>query len=273
MFCVIQEVEKKKQEQHGYPKEIISEYTSFSFNGKDMSHYYHHYSEERFERPIRKAYRISIHSSYRENRKVKKKQYALCTVDYYDFACGYFSYYDYCGWKIEKAAKELNVEIDYICELVRGKVDRLIEKIKNEFSKTEEFKTHKRHERIIKEYEKNKKEFASRYSVSEDDYDKCYDVFGELKNPGKLEEIKLDYIRRMEYEEKSRSYQENFYRNYSNYFGGSVGNSNNHTEDDKEILKQFYRVLSKKYHPDTNPGIDTSKEMKLINQLKNEWGV
>ena len=39
------------------------------------------------------------------------------------------------------------------------------------------------------------------------------------------------------------------------------------------MLKKFYRTLSKAYHPDRNPGKDTSEEMKLLNQLKNEWGV
>lgn len=46
---------------------------------------------------------------------------------------------------------------------------------------------------------------------------------------------------------------------------------NSHYE--KETLKQFYRVLSKKFHPDENPDIDTSKQMTILNRLKDEWGV
>ena len=102
-------------------------------------------------------------------------------------------------------------------------------------------------------------------------------MFGELRNPEYLEKIKKEYKKRKEYEEKSRSYQENFYSNYSKYFGGGSSYHNsisdNHTDEDKETLKQFYRVLSKKFHPDANPGIDTSKEMQLLNRLKSEWGV
>lgn len=45
------------------------------------------------------------------------------------------------------------------------------------------------------------------------------------------------------------------------------------SDDDKEMLKQFYSTLSKKFHPDVNPGEDTSKQMQLLNQLKKEWGL
>lgn len=72
MYCVIQEVERKRKNQNGYPKELKSEYMRMSIQGQDESHYWHHYSEECFERDIKKAYRITIHESYRENGKVKK---------------------------------------------------------------------------------------------------------------------------------------------------------------------------------------------------------
>ena len=48
---------------------------------------------------------------------------------------------------------------------------------------------------------------------------------------------------------------------------------NNYKEEDKAVLKQFYRELSKKFHPDANPDIDTSQQMQLLNQLKQEWGL
>ena len=40
-----------------------------------------------------------------------------------------------------------------------------------------------------------------------------------------------------------------------------------------QMLKQFYRELCKKYHPDSNQNKDTSQEMQLINRLKEAWGV
>ena len=39
------------------------------------------------------------------------------------------------------------------------------------------------------------------------------------------------------------------------------------------MLKNFYRMLSKAYHPDSNPDKDTSEEMKMLNSLKDEWGI
>jgi len=102
--------------------------------------------------------------------------------------------------------------------------------------------------------------------------------FGELKNPDYLEKTKREYKQRKEYEEQSRSYQKNFYSNYSKYFGGGSSSyhnsfSDNHNEEDKEVLKQFYKVLAKKFHPDANLDKDTSKEMKILNQLRQEWGL
>jgi DnaJ-class molecular chaperone len=39
------------------------------------------------------------------------------------------------------------------------------------------------------------------------------------------------------------------------------------------MLGKFYKILAKKYHPDSNPDIDTSAEIILINKLKKSWRV
>lgn len=129
MFCVIQEIETKKPNKYGHPKSLKSEYMQASFNGQDLGHYYYSYSNERFERAIKKAYRISVHQSYRENGQVKKKQFVLCTVNYYDFAQGYFSLYDYCDRAIGRAADALGVESECIYALVENKVNPPQERI------------------------------------------------------------------------------------------------------------------------------------------------
>lgn len=278
MFCVIQEIETKKPNKNGYSKELKSEYMKMSCNGKDMSHYWYCFSAEKFERPIKKAYRISIHHSYRENGKIKKKQFVLCTVNYYDFAVGNFSIYDYCDYKIQKTAEALSRNIDDIYQLVEERVNPLEEKIQEEFSKTEEYITHQEHDRITTIYAAKKAQFAHEYGVDGGEYDKCYDVFGELRNPEYLEKIKREYQQRKKFEEEYGSYYKNYYSNYnsnSSSYGGSCFNSasNNYTDNDKEILKQFYRTLSKKFHPDVNPDRDTSQEMKMLNQLKQDWGL
>ena len=84
---------------------------------------------------------------------------------------------------------------------------------------------------------------------------------------------------RKEYEKQSqeyqRSYYDNFYSNYSNNKNSSYAGifSSNYTEEEKKIFKEFYRTLSKKFHPDANPDMDTSRQMKLLNRLKSDWGV
>jgi outer membrane protein OmpA-like peptidoglycan-associated protein len=156
----------------------------------------------------------------------------------------------------------------------------LIESIQREFRETEEFKAHEEHERITTLYALNKTEFNSKYDFegTSSKYDECYNVFGNLMNKDKLDKIKADYKARKDYEEKSRSYQENSYSNYNKYSNSGSSsyfnnNQSNHDSEDKETLKQFYRALSKKFHPDANPDKDTSKEMKLLNQLKTEWNI
>ncbi len=275
LYCVIQEVERKRKNQNGYPKELKSEYMRMSIQGQDESHYWHTYSSERFERDIKKAYRITIHESYRENGKVKKKQFGICTVDYYDLATDWFCLYDWGGSKIEAATKELNCSEEEIYTLIEKKLEPIQERIIEEFRQTEEYKTHEEHERITTLYAANKAQFNAKYNVSGDEYDKCYDVFGVLQKPEYLKKIEADYEARQRYEKESRRYYEEYYNNYnqgsSSSYGGSI--SNTYKEEDKAVLKQFYRELSKKFHPDANPDRDTSQQMQLLNQLKSEWGL
>lgn len=104
MYCVIQEIALKKENKNGHPKELVSKWMQCRIGGKDCSHYYHNYSNERFERSIKKVYRISIHDSFREKGKVRKKQLVICTVNYYDLAEDHFSLYDWGHSRIEAAA-------------------------------------------------------------------------------------------------------------------------------------------------------------------------
>lgn len=264
MFCTIQEVEVKKQDKDGYPKMLESKYMKSSLLG---SHYYYSYSFERFERPIKKAYRIGMHKSYRQDGKVYKKQYSICTVRYYDLATDHFTLYDWGNPAIEKAAEELGITADVIYDLIEEKLNPLIEQVQQEFQETEEFKTHEEHKRITTIYAARKAEFNEKYGLSGNEYDRCYDVFGNLRCPEQLERIKE------EYEKKSRSYYEDFYSNYNQGSYSSYANtiSSNYSEEEQGILKQFYRELSKKFHPDSNPEKDTSKQMQLLNKLKKDW--
>ena len=129
MFIVVQGIDTKKSNKDGYAKELKSEYLPVIFNGEDIGHYWYFYSYERFERPVKKAYRISIHRSFRKDGKVQKKQFVLCTVNYYDLATDIFTVYDWCDNKIALAAEGLSVSVDEIYELVERKLEPLIIKI------------------------------------------------------------------------------------------------------------------------------------------------
>lgn len=279
MFCVIQEIPTRKPSM-GTPKRIEAYKFEWSVNGVDYCDYNWRYSDERFERPLKPSYRISIHQSYRENGKVKKKQFVICTARYYDMAENLFSIYDeWYSKKIMTIAAELSVEVDEIYDILDSKISPLEKKIQDEYRATEEYKTYIENQKILDEYRRRKAEFAEKYEVNQDEYDKCYDVFGELRNKDYLDKVKREYSQRKEYEEKSRSYQREFYDNYfKGAFEGSGGSYHtslcgNYTDSDKEILKRFYKTLSKVFHPDANPDADTSKEMQLLNQLKTEWRV
>lgn len=271
MYCVIQEIKTKKFNKNGHPKELLSKYCQCTIMGKDSSYYYYTYSNERFERSIKKAYRISIHESYREKGKVKKRQFVICTANYYDIADGWFNLYDYGNYRIEQVAEILNQELDTLYQILEEKLTPVEERIKKEFHETEEYKTHKEHERITSIYAAKKAEFNDKYEVTGHSYDECYDVFGVLQNEKKLKQIQKEYEDRKKYEQESRSYYEKYFNNYKQEYGSYC--ELNHNNHNKEILKQFYRVLSKKFHPDANPKEDTSEQMKILNQLKKEWGV
>lgn len=261
MFCVIQELNQKKVECLGKPKRIES--IEYSIDGKTM---YSYMNGDRFERPIKKAYKISVHSSYRENGKIKKKQWYICTMQHY-------SLIDYGGWigdcvregKIKTIANEIGITEDDLYEMIYKKLDPLIDKIKAEYEKTEEYKIDKENNEILKKFIEEQSKFDNVYG--HDTYRQCYDVFGNLKNKNRLEELKEQKKDREEYERKSRSYYNNNYGNYnyneySSYFKPIQSNYN---ENEKRLLKEAFKSLAMKYHPDRGGDTETMAE---INNLK-----
>lgn len=44
-------------------------------------------------------------------------------------------------------------------------------------------------------------------------------------------------------------------------------------EKETDMLEEFYKKLSKIYHPDLNPGTDTTAQMQLLNRLKESWKI
>lgn len=278
MFCVIQEVEIKKIPA-GEAKEIKVYETTWTIDGVSNSTWGWSYSDERFDRPVRKAYRISIHESYREAGKVRKKQTVICTIGYYEIVDWGSWIGDYIIGGLKRKADALGLSEEVLSDMVYKKFQPIIDRVEAEFQKTKEYKAREEHRRILKEHNQRVEAFKEKYDTSESEYKRCYDVFGNLRSPEALKKVKADYKAKRDYERRSqkesRSYYERFFNNYSGNSGSSYGDifSSNHNEDNKAMLKKFYRTLSKAYHPDSNPGVDTSEEMKLLNQLKSDWGV
>lgn len=274
MHCYIQELQMKSSNSVGCGKELCVTTTNWTMNGIPYTSYGYTYSEERFERPIKTAYKVTLHGkSYRnEKGQVTKKQYHVTTIKYYDLVD--FSWHDcVISGKIDDIAEEMGIDYELVWEEIAKKLDTLQDKVNAEFEQTEEFKVKEKHDAILRKYRIKKHEFAETYEVQENEYDRCYDIFGKLRNKEYLEKIKRDYKARKDYEEQSRSYQRDYQSNYS-YYSGSYGtgslNSGLSTEKEKEYYKKFYRTLATKYHPDVT---GDGEAMKFLNRLKESWGV
>jgi hypothetical protein len=266
MYCVVQKVERKEYDKYGTPKEIVVVPVKWSVDGVEHVYYTWEYSDEKFHRPIRTAYKVSIHESYRENGKVKKRQWAIATMGYYSLA-------EYSAWdcinisKLKKKAEEMGKDYEEVLEMILAKVNPLEDRIKGYFEKTPEYKAAQRNDAIISAHRERQREFEEEYGS--DTYRYVYDVFGELRNPDYLEQLKEQKRIRDEYEQKSKeNAYERFKQSYSSY---SSPNTGNHSDDDKKLLKKFYRDLSKLYHPDATKGSDEA--MKLLTRIKEQWGL
>ncbi|MEG2415905.1 MAG: hypothetical protein RR942_13860 [Romboutsia sp.] len=277
MYCVIQEIKLKKPDMKGNSK-YIEPYTWNA--GNDVYHAYRT-STERFERDIYKAYKISIHHSYREDGKVKKKQWVICTIGHY-YMIEWGTWIGDCC-RLEDKLEAIGISEEELCDLVYAKLDPLIERIKSEYEETEEYKISKKNDDIIKKHQTSEREFNNKYG---DGYDQCYDVFGNLKNESKLNKIFEDYKVRKEYEEKSKQYQEEWFKgsyhknsnsNYNNDGSSSYSKNNpsNYNDNEKKLLKKVYKKMAMEFHPDRN--LDKQEEaqeiMVIVNKLKEQWGV
>lgn len=268
MFCVIQEIELKKEDKYGYHKNIDA-YT-WSFDGNEK--YAYRYSDERFKRDIKKAYKITIHESYREHGKVKKKQYCVATMEYYGIVTNTSYIFDYMTYeKKNMLLEKLKITEEELCDIVYKKLEPLIEKITEEFEKTEEYIVNKKNKEIINKYNEDKAAFEKIYG--DGSYDYCYDVFGTLRNKEMLDRIKKQYEAKEEQERRYyENYQSNYNGEYSNY-NSSYSNLNqgNYDEEEKKHLKKIYKVLALHFHPDKETG--DSEIMKTVNGLKDKWGL
>ncbi len=270
MFCAIQEIRLKKPNKNGaYKKYRVSD-TAITMNGGTTHHYGYDpdYDSGRFERPHMEAHRISLHFSYRKDGKPRKRQYSLCTVDWYTLAENLFSLYDWAGDRIERVTDTEGISTDQIYNIVEEKISPLEKEIQRQFHLTDECKAKRERKKLLEEYRQRKAAFAKQYGISEDIYDNVYDAHGTLRDADYLARIQSEFQQEQERHRAWSGYSEKEQRNHSSSSFTSTGG---YTEDEKASLKEFYQILSKKFHPDLNPGRDTSAEMQLVNKLKEDW--
>lgn len=276
MFVAIQTLQLKKKDKHGAYREYEVTHTTMTSGGNSSTHYgyYPDYDKGRFDRPHMEAYKVSLHYSFREGGSIKKKQCVLGTISYYKLI--EWGWYDYMEAGMEKAAALFEADIEDICNMVEEKLNPLRDQITKEFHKTEEYKETQKRDKILKKHQKAKEAFTKKYGVSDYRYECCYDVFGQVMDQKSLDEIIENYQASKRYQ---RSYSNSSYSNYSSGSNSSNSssyfnfNTSNYTDEEKETLKKFYKVLSLKFHPDMNRDADTTKEMQLLNQLKGEWKI
>lgn len=275
MFCVIQEIQTRKEY-------LSNTYERIEVSRTDHSHgpsfYGYCNAGKQFERPIKKAYKISIHHSYRKEGKVKKKQWVIATMSYYDLL-EYWPGDCILQSKLNEKLEEMGITEEELWDMVYKKLDPLIKKIEAEFKQTKEYKAKQEQNAILEKHRKVSYEFEKLYGTGT--YKYCYDVFGNLMNEEYLFKIMADYEAKIENERKSREYQkrsqEEFFKNYSSggsYSNSSSGNYNkneDYTDDEKEMLKVIYKQSAKIAHPDSRYG--SEKMMKFVNRLKDEWGI
>jgi hypothetical protein len=261
MYCVIQEVGLKKASK-GNSKRLEVYTWDWTINGKYIKKYTYRKSSECFDRPIKKAYKISIHESYRENGTVKKRQWHIDTLEHYMLIEYGFELPTYKN-DMDKKVQEMGVTEDEMYEIIYKKLDPLIEKITKEYHKTDEYKVILEQRKNIELHNRNEQEFKEKYNS--DEYDLCYDIFGELRNKDELERIKRENKESQEYQRKS---YENFRNNYS-YSSSSyqLNNLSNYNDSEKKLIKEAFNLLSHKHHPDKGGSTET---MSIINNLKDK---
>lgn len=266
MYCVIQEVPLKKPDTHGEYKEIAVDSYSFTINGNMIKKYTYTKGGGQYERPVRKAYKISVHESYRENGRVRKRQTSICTIGYYDIIDWGDWIGDHCN--LDAKAESLGVTAEELTDMIYGKFQPITDRVMEEYQQTEEYAAKKEHERILNEHRSREEKFNKKYKGL-GEYSECYDVFGTLREPERLKQIETQYRFRQEYEEKSRSYWEDYWSNYT----GSFNMADTIDPQKAEAYKAIYKAAAKALHPDANPGRDTSGAMQVLNELKQQWGV
>ena len=263
MQCRIEEIKRETVQSVGAPKKIVVDSFEWHNHGESGRTYTYHMSKERFKRENNKAYRILLED--------QENSYLVATIGYYDLVD--YSIEDCIGDRfIEQLEEKVGEPSEIIWDIVLKKVQPLQKHIQEEFNETEEAKTNKENQDIIRKYKENKRKFCMEFGLDEVKYDRCYNVFGELMDAEYLNRLHQQMEERKKFSANSKRKHKESWRNFSG-FANAFSAHTSYSAEEQEMLSRFYKTLAKKFHPDANPGIDTSKEMQLLNQLKKQWNV
>jgi hypothetical protein len=268
MFCVIQELQTKRTNKDGFSKSIEA-YTAYE-HGRIVNRY--RYSTEKFKRPTKNAYKISIHESQRVNGVIVKKQWYIATIDYYDLAVESWrnitnNWLDdentICD-RLHKCGFDLGIDSVMIWNVINEKIEPLQGKIISDFQKTDEYKTHAKNNKIIRMHEKKQWEFRKENFCTNFDYDVCFNVFGNLTN--------RDYFVELQYRadgkrKEPRHQQKQYYEAHETHENIEPANvaPSDFTDVQKSNIKRYLMTLTRKYHPDVG---GNEEAMKAINDMK-----
>ncbi len=263
MQCIIEEIKQSQVNSVGAPKEIEVGHYEWTNHGERGKTYIYRMSKERFPRQNLNAYRILLVDG--------EESHLVSTIGYYDLVD--YSIEDCIGDRlIDQLAEKMGTSSDTIWELILEKLRPLQQRIKQEFDQTEEAKTSKRNQEILREYKEKKRKFCMELGMDGVKYDRCYNVFGELMDADYLNKLYEQVAARQKFSANSKRKHKDSWRNFSGSADTFLGHAS-YSREEKEMLARFYKTLAKKFHPDSNPGVDTSKEMQLLNQLKKQWGI
>lgn len=263
MQVSIKKIDRGEVHSVGAPKEILVSSFEWHNNGESGKTYTYEMSKERFVRDNTTAYQIEL--------QCEGQTYPVATIGYYDLVD--YKIEDCIGDRImEQLAEKTGMKEEALWALLIEKLKPMQETIQMEFAQTEEGMTSKRNQQILSDYAERKRKFCMELGLDGVKYDRCYNVFGELMDAEYLNKLQQEVAARQQFSANSKRKHKDAWRRFSgsmDYFSEPAS----YTEEEREMLERFYKTLAKKFHPDANPGVDTSKEMQLLNQLKKQWNI
>lgn len=174
------------------------------------------------------------------------------------------------NWNPLEEDKELLNNIKALERFVHIELEELFEKWLKQY--TEYFKREQKRQAVEakerkkrQKYDEKKKEFEMKYG-GKTSY-KFEDIYNENCDIQSWEKYKDNQKQYEDYEKRWKEQWKNFdYDNIGGFTPKSIVNV-----EDKPIYKKFYRTLALNFHPDKIGG--DGKEMQIINELKQNWGI